>query len=121
MLHCLGVDRLTARSDHSATPRQQGLKSSARGHPWALANCPARVEKGPELLAHWSVTSGWVLRVPVLHRADQLVTYAFQLRGPMRQQLVLPHRHLGCQVLVGPGPIEATHGDPLTASITPRW
>ncbi len=37
---------------------------------------------------------------------DQLVTYSLQLRGSMRQQLVLPHRYLRGQFLAGDGVIQ---------------
>ena len=40
--------------------------------------------------------------IPFLDRPHQLATYAFQVRGSMRQQLVLPRR----QLLVGDGVVQ---------------
>ena len=44
--------------------------------------------------------------IPFLDRPDQLATYAFQIRGSMGQQLVLAHRHLRRQLLVGDGVVQ---------------
>ena len=45
-------------------------------------------------------------KVPLLDRLDEPATYSFQVRGSMRQQLVLACRHLRGQFLVGNGVVQ---------------